>query len=326
MRKKLVLLFFVLSIFLVSCNQENRTQTYLENNKNIATEQESLEKIPENEIGDKFKGYNFTFTDETSVNEQYQYTFKLSSNSEFQPNITISNDHDKEINYEVMFLLNNEQIPVKYKDEKHDYIKIKIPSYSKMNLAKLTFEDFPEGENNLTAILLREPNQHVQGKNTYVPGNQMVMIQRFSVLVGENSKAPHSSDNVKIINSQKTEKQSEPYLTHSSFAPISDSIGMFSNVNKSLWLNFYAQDNNLYYIGLIVGKEFVKLDQPYIKTNGEGLASLKIPIDLKNYDTEKNIVAFIIQNPLKSQVSQNGEINKNVLPYIQPSNIVTYQP
>lgn len=77
---------------------------------------------------------------------------------------------------------------------------------------------------------------------------------------------------------------------------------------------------------MFVGSELVELKDSYYKVNEDGLASLEISSEIKQYDEIENFVAFIIENPLDLQVYPNGKLNENIQPYIQPSNIVTFYP
>ncbi|WP_339226676.1 hypothetical protein NSQ77_14120 [Oceanobacillus sp. FSL K6-2867] len=327
-------LLFLLSILMTGCTNGEKTETVLEGDgEGIPVESAendskkfSVEKLPEQQITDDFKGYSITFTDETSVNDQYQYTFSLSKNEEFKPNISITNDHEKELDYQIKFFLNDEPISFQYEGEERKVINLEVPEFSKINLSKLSFDEIPSGVNNLLIVLFREPNQKIETKNEYVQGNEMIMIEKATLFVGDDAEYTPRDIDSKVIDTKKTEKNTYPYITHNAYDGITETIGKFDNNEELIWLNFNAKKDCLYYIALFVGSELVELKDSYYKVNEDGLASLEISSEIKQYDEIENFVAFIIENPLDLQVYPNGKLNENIQPYIQPSNIVTFYP
>lgn len=57
-----------------------------------------------------------------------------------------------------------------------------------------------------------------------------------------------------------------------------------------------------------------------------GRTAIKFLLSMSTMPIEKNIGAFIAQHTFAPIVYADGKVNKNVIPMIQPSNVVTFHP
>lgn len=327
---KIFLFFALFLLFIISGCDQNNDQTIrfgsgASDQSNDSDERKT--KTIKKEAKDKRLGFSLTFRDESQVGQE-AYTFVLPKDKPLTPKISVRNKHPQKLTYRLYFILDYKQIHVNYKGENKKYIDLNVEGNSQLDVEQVKVNQLSKGVHQLMVMIFRAPQQHVK-EDKFIPGEKIAGVRRIALFVGTKNKIKEPSVDFREIKSKNTKKTGMfSYISHQSFATVRDAVGIIENHKKPLWFTFNViEDHTSFFLGALIGNDFIPLKKPYVKVKHKGLASVPLKLDLTKYQQKKNVLLFAVPNPYIIKQKTDGTVDKNIHSFwVFPSNIATIEP
>ncbi|WP_226681567.1 hypothetical protein [Sutcliffiella horikoshii] len=304
--KRIPLFLLISSIFLlISCNTSNQT---------LKQEQQYSKKVEENTL-DIFNlngGFELSLKENNSLTEK-NLTFIINENK-FSPDVELLNDYEVSSKYRLFFLVDYNQVNVKYNGESKESIDINLEPYSK-ELINVTFEDLKTGTHDLIIMVIREPDYFVEERE-FIPGSGRILKRRATLIVKENSIETVDYHYLPTTNNEMI--TDSPFLTKKINEPLSN-----IKTRENYTLNFYNQnEDSNYAIVSILNNKQVNITSRFITIRETGLVEIPFSIPSMTSETKNNLNIILFESPFETLEDEDGNLLQvNWRTY--PSNLIT---
>lgn len=228
--------------------------------------------------------------------------FKVQENSVFAPEIEIGNDYPHKNKYSVLFFMDYKQIPVEYNKQQKESIDVDMKKNSERNL-KVKINNLEKGKHNFMVLLIRKPYEYIT-KDEYVPGLEVYISQRRTLIVGENVE---KDTLFKRVEAQEQSINADLFITENMKGELEQQLNVLKKSEAAnYWLHIPSEkDNTKLILIAIAGNKQLNIENPYVEIRKRGVVNmpLKEIQGMNNLSTPNNLTVIAI-NDDPSQINQ----------------------
>lgn len=221
--------------------------------------------------------------------------FKIQENSVFSPEIEIGNDYPHENKYSVLFFIDYKQIPVEYNKRQKKFIDVNMTKNSEQNL-KVNINNLEKGKHNFMVLLIRKPYDYIT-KKQYVPGLEVYISQKRTLIVGENIERDTL---FKRVEAEEQSVNGALFITENINGKLEQQLNVLKKSEApNYWLHIPSWQNNTKLILIaIAGNKQLNIENPYVEVRNKGVVnmSLKDIQGISNLSTPNNFTVIAIND------------------------------
>ncbi|MGM8215343.1 hypothetical protein ACLIA0_07175 [Bacillaceae bacterium W0354] len=235
-----------------------------------------------------FQYTELSLFDETAISEM-QITYKVDDKL-FTPEIIVRNEYLTNNNYSLIFILNYNQINVRYNGKEVERINMSLePSEQKSFNIEVPIVD--KGRHDFIAVLVQNPGSKTLSDH-YIESMVQQMAKRVTLIAQEDLKPDYITKEAEIYD--KELDTDFIYFTNSKKDGFNKNLNKLNPSQKEIFLNIPVYSNALDYTVLIFNN--LKLEENYWISTKQGLNGVSIVLD--NYkDINNTLFAIAVPNP-----------------------------